>query len=61
MCDANCRSIIIEIRRSQLEKCCRLPAIEYLRIKPLETPLVEICVNGKFVGGDRLNYAVASD
>lgn len=30
-------------------------------IKPLETPLVEIRVNGEFVGGDRLNYAVASD
>jgi len=30
-------------------------------IKSLETPLVEIRVNGEFVGGDRLSYAVASD
>jgi hypothetical protein len=30
-------------------------------IKPLETPLVEVRVNGEFVGGDRLDYAVASD
>lgn len=29
-------------------------------IKPLETPLVEIRINGEFAGGDRLNYAVAS-
>ena len=33
----------------------------HVYIKLMETPLVEIRVNGEFVGGDRLSYAVASD